>query len=350
MQPEPKQAAAHAASEEITICPNCHVPMPSMLRFCRSCGYRLGEGVAEYAETVRLPNQQRAATPSATTASAAANATSPQSGAGNWSPLMASAQGAGRPVAHAPAYFGECQKKSGRRRAPWIVWLVLGVTIASVTGGSMLSPFGLRNRGRSAASRSAARSYVGPNKFETTTGGVTFDSVMPPGSPMDKAGLVGGDIITAFDGQMVTSADQLMKLLVATPVGKTVEVIYTRDGETKRTQLTTISKDESGRLEEQFGSRIEGKGYLGIDDWERVPIPGTNLYGVRIDDVVKNDPAYMAGMRDGDIIIEFDGTPIRASRELIARIKRALPNSVVKVIVMRGTERLEFLIKIGVDD
>ncbi|HYY59627.1 MAG TPA: PDZ domain-containing protein [Pyrinomonadaceae bacterium] len=349
MQPEQKQGAFQPASEEITICANCHVAMPSMLRFCRSCGFRLGEGVAEYTETVRLPNQRKAAPSAAASANVGG---AQQSGAGNWSPLVAAsaAQQQQQPVGQASAYVGECRKKKGRKRAPFIVWVVLGVTVASVTGGSLLSPFGLRNKVRSAATRSAARSYVGLSDFKTTSGGVTFDYTTPPGSAGDKAGLVGGDIITSFDGQQVTSADQLMKLLVATPVGKTVEVVFIRDGETRRTQMTTISKDENSRLEALFDSRIEGKGYLGIDDWERVAVPGTNIYGVRVDEVINNHPADMAGLRKGDIIIEFDGIPIRTSRELIARIKRALPKSIVKVVVMRGSERLEIPIKVGVDD
>src|SRR6267142_5523111 len=38
----------------VTTCGNCHSPMPRELRFCRNCGYRLGEGSAEYTETVRF--------------------------------------------------------------------------------------------------------------------------------------------------------------------------------------------------------------------------------------------------------------------------------------------------------
>ena len=33
--------------------------MPRELRFCRNCGFRLGEGPAEYTETVRFQNGQR---------------------------------------------------------------------------------------------------------------------------------------------------------------------------------------------------------------------------------------------------------------------------------------------------
>src|SRR5437899_11770290 len=44
----------------VTTCANCHSPMPAELRFCRNCGYRLGEGPAEYTETVRFQNGRAA--------------------------------------------------------------------------------------------------------------------------------------------------------------------------------------------------------------------------------------------------------------------------------------------------
>jgi S1-C subfamily serine protease len=69
-----------------------------------------------------------------------------------------------------------------------------------------------------------------------------------------------------------------------------------------------------------------------------------------LNDVARNRPGYIAGLRDGDIVIEFDGIPIRTSRELVSRIERTLPDSIVKIVVMRGSERLEIPVKIGVDD
>lgn len=348
MQTEPKQAGA-AQAEEITICPNCHVAMPRTLRFCRSCGFRLGEGLAEYTETVRLPNKPTAAAQQGATAGAASAAGQP--GASTWAPIAPGAQ-AQPPLGQASAFVDTSDKKQGRKkRTPWIVWVVLGITIASVTGGGLMSPFSLRNRDRGAPMSSAARSYVGVNRYKAAEGGgITFESVTPPGSAADKAGLIGGDIIKTFDGQTLTSTRQFEELLAATPIGKTVEVTYVRDGETKTTQLTTISKAENERLARLFASRPEGQGFLGIEDWDRVAVPGMNIYGVQLNDISKNRPGYIAGLREGDIIIEFNGTPIRTERELVERIERALPDSVVKVIVIRGGERLEIPVKIGVDD
>jgi S1-C subfamily serine protease len=85
------------------------------------------------------------------------------------------------------------------------------------------------------------------------------------------------------------------------------------------------------------------------DDFKRVQVPGTNIYGVKLDDVYENRPAYTAGLLEGDIVIEFGGTPIRTVEELNWRIDRALPRSTVNVVVMRGSQRLEIPVKMGVE-
>lgn len=138
----------------------------------------------------------------------------------------------------------------------------------------------------------------------------------------------------------------MTNLLTQTPAGKTVEIVYIRDGETRTAKLTTLSEKENSSLEEAYNDLP--KGFLGVDDdFKRVQVPGTNLYGVQINDVYKNRPGYIAGLRDGDIVIEFGGVPIRTVEEFNRRIDRALPDSLVKVIVMRGGERLEIPVKMG---
>lgn len=193
------------------------------------------------------------------------------------------------------------------------------------------------------------RAYIGVNDFETGEGGVTFNNVEPPGSPADKAGLVGGDIITSFDGHVVTTDDEMTELMGNTSIGKPVDVIYLRDGEQKTTKLTPITRADFERLEREFANRPGGKGRFGFDDddTERVPIPGTKMFGVRLDDISQNLPADMAGIKEGDIVVEFDGVPIRTPEELSARVRRAVPYNTIKVVVMRGTEMLEIPVKMG---
>ncbi len=141
----------------------------------------------------------------------------------------------------------------------------------------------------------------------------------------------------------------MSELMANTPIGKTVDVIYLRDGETKTTQITPVDRTEFQRLEREFSRRPEGFGRFGFDDdeTERVPIPGTKLFGVRLDEITPNLPADMAGVKQGDIVTEFDGIPIRTPGELSARVRRAIPYSTIKVVVMRGTEQLEIPVKVG---
>src|SRR5438034_7230794 len=53
MQPQ-QNLSANSSAEQF--CAQCGSPMPKEMRFCRACGNRLGEGPAEYTETVRFPN------------------------------------------------------------------------------------------------------------------------------------------------------------------------------------------------------------------------------------------------------------------------------------------------------
>ncbi|MDQ3753380.1 MAG: PDZ domain-containing protein, partial [Acidobacteriota bacterium] len=182
--------------------------------------------------------------------------------------------------------------------------------------------------------------------FETTPGDDgAMITVVSPGGPADKAGLIGGDIVISFDGHSVHGADDIREKLSSTPAGKTVEVEYVRDGETKKTLLTTISKGEGDDNRDEFLS--EPKGQLGISGLDRVPVPGLNIHGVQVGNVRRNNPADLAGWKDDDIVIEFDGTPIRTSGELSSRIDRATPGNTVKTIIIRNGERLEIPVKVG---
>ena len=320
--PEPLNAETGYGS---TNCKNCHSPMPGGLRFCRNCGYRLGEGSAEYTETVRF------------------NGTTAASSGAAAMPVPPFGMGAGQ-MAPYPSALPARRKK----RISGMAWIFLAVIIFFVVGGIVTQAIRQVGRGINAGiQRAAPRSYAGVNEFDTVEGGVTFDSIEAPGSPADKAGLVGGDIITTFDGQPVSEDDQLMDLLGNTPIGKTVDVVFIRDGETKTTKLTTISEGELSQLGRAFANRPEGRGRLGIDDQEQVEIPGTKLHGVRLGEVTASLPGDMAGLKSGDIVIQMGDIPIRTASELNYRIQVAIPYKPIDFVIMRGSERMVIPVKMG---
>jgi membrane-associated protease RseP (regulator of RpoE activity) len=308
------------------VCAQCGAPMPKEMRFCRSCGNRLGEGPAEYTETVRLPYG---------TAGASAQFNSQY------------AAGMGGPIAQQPAGgYPARRRRLGFSGMTWM-WIVLGLFFASGGGLSMLP--NLRGPSRPPAFAPAPRSYFGVDGFKDADNGATFDVASPPDGPADKAGLVGGDIITSFDGHPVKDEGDIMDRLSETPIGKTVEVIYTRDGNFHNTQMTTISDDEMNRLKRVFDSRPEGKGVFGFESnrTTRIISPETKTYGVRIDWVDPNGPADLFGIKEGDIITDFDKVPIRTTDELLARVRRAIPKSVVEVVVLREGKVLKIPVTMG---
>src|ERR1700730_6316026 len=139
-----------------TTCANCHSPMPSELRFCRNCGYRLGEGSAEYTQTVRFQD-------------------------GTYLPPVAN---------RANGFAGSCGQMASvgsgairrRKRFGGMSWIFLAVIMFFVIGGvasHFAPPF---HRGGGSFGISAPpRSYFGVDGFENTDGGVTFGDAEPPG-------------------------------------------------------------------------------------------------------------------------------------------------------------------------
>lgn len=342
MKTEAQRETDGANVHDVSVCPNCRTLMPSEMRFCRACGCRLGEGVEEYTETVRFDNAPRTARERKSKTATPVPPIAPPLGARDWASF---AHNTGGQAIRATA-MGLSRWRVGRacKRVPkWMIWVLLPIFAVTILGG-MSQHSGSRFRGRTAASATAGNSFLGA-RYKTVDGGALIRDVAPPGSAADKAGLLGGDIITSFDGKPVKSDSDLDSFLSGTPVGKTVDVAFIRDGEAKVVKVKTVSEDENNSLEEAFDDK--DKGFLGVDNFKRVQVPGMNIYGVQLPDVSKNHPGYIAGLRDGDIVIEFNGTPIRTAEEFSDRIKRAAPDSTVKVVVMRGSDRQEYMVKMG---
>jgi membrane-associated protease RseP (regulator of RpoE activity) len=329
-------AAPRPLVVEQPICPNCHAGLLRGMRFCRACGFRLGEGVAEYVETMRFDGA------SLPVAHAHAAATTVQTPAPPTTTLA--------PVA--------CRRRrAGVWRMRWLVWMMLALMFSSGGGSILLRrnlPQWIRQnvpimfgRGNSFTPPAAPRSFFGTQGFTTVDEGAMVDAVVPNG-PAASAGLIGGDIVTRFDGQAVESSDDMTRLLRTTPIGKIVEIVFLRDGALKTITLTTASSAAFNTdTDTLMGFAGHPQGFLGVDSMSRVHVPGSNIYGVRLGSVSNNRPADIAGLHRGDIVIEFDGTPIRTAEEFTARIRRATPGQTVNITVMRDGQQVGVPVKMG---
>jgi PDZ domain-containing protein len=327
MQPEQEPSKGSGSDSGSIVCTQCGAPMPHGMRFCRSCGNRLGEGPAEYTETVRFADAKSASE---------ARFTSPYSS--DMTAPIAPMVGAGFPARK--------RRRLGFTGMTWM-WIVLGLFFA-VGGGLSVLKKNVRVPAR-ITSQVVRQSYFGVESFKTVNGGVTFDAVTPPDGPADKAGLVGGDVVTIFDGHPIIDEDQMMNLLSQIPIGKKVDLTYVRDGAGHTTQMVTISKAEYDQLNQAFRNRPEGRGLFGFDDDSTTVVndAATKTFGVRLDGVERNGPAELFGIREGDIITEFDKVPIRTTAELLSRVRRAIPGSKVEVTLLRNGELMKIPVTMG---
>ncbi|HUQ20374.1 MAG TPA: M28 family peptidase [Gemmatimonadaceae bacterium] len=93
----------------------------------------------------------------------------------------------------------------------------------------------------------------------------------------------------------------------------------------------------------RMGSREGSQTYLGsVPDMSATDVVGMRLMGVRPD-----SPADKGGLKTGDVIVEFGGTSVKDLYSYTDALYAHKPGDVVKVVVMRGTQRVELSVTLG---
>jgi C-terminal processing protease CtpA/Prc len=69
--------------------------------------------------------------------------------------------------------------------------------------------------------------------------------------------------------------------------------------------------------------------------------------GVRFADVREGSPAALAGFRAGDILIEFDGKPIKNLYDFTYVLRAHKPGDEVEVVVLRGAAKVKARVKLA---
>jgi serine protease Do len=69
--------------------------------------------------------------------------------------------------------------------------------------------------------------------------------------------------------------------------------------------------------------------------------------GAYVNDVVENSPADSAGVKEGDVIVEFNGRKIDDADDLLKAVQKANAGSKTKIVVMRNNEKKSLDIAVG---
>ncbi|MBI3949872.1 MAG: PDZ domain-containing protein [Acidobacteria bacterium] len=313
-------------------CPQCQAPILDMQRFCRYCGYRLDEGLQDYVETATMDQTQ----------SPAPYAAQYPSGYQSWSPMGSQPACLMRGAWRSKFRYGLPVGRHGMLSLILVCALGAGIVFFSETLGWKAPRFF-----SSQPIAGSHKSYIGVYFGDDGAGGALIDGVATEGGPADLAGLIGGDLIIEAGRQTVASESDMRRVLASTPPGSQLKIKFLRDGQQIETVLVTA---EQGHFLDELVAKPHG--FFGIDPdaLKRVRVPDRDLLGVRLDKVYTNSPADMAGIREGDIVMEFGGHPIRTPRELIRRFRQTGPYSTIEVKVIRRGEGFLIPVKMGRKD
>ncbi|HKO49639.1 MAG TPA: Do family serine endopeptidase [Polyangiaceae bacterium] len=146
-------------------------------------------------------------------------------------------------------------------------------------------------------------------------------------SPAARAGIRVGDIVTRVAGKATEDSRAVQHAVLELKVGEEVQITVWRDGKDLDLKLKTAELPAEATTE---GSRSRGnsdrEGKLGIalqtltpELAERLDLD-RSLKGAVITAVRPQSPAARAGLRNGDLIVEVDRTPIANADEAVSRL------------------------------
>lgn len=226
-----------------------------------------------------------------------------------------------------------------------------------------------------------------------------------PDTPAAKAGLQAGDVILRYQGERVEGAAALARMVSETPAGRRVEIEVERNG-SSQTLSATLEKGRGHAWAEglrggdfddfniELPDHIEmpdvpdapemsavppvppmpplppmlhgpdgeafrrlfreygGARKLGIE-YQEVSGQLAQYFklgeerGVLVSSVDENGPAARAGLRAGDVIVKFNGSPVPDSRSLREQVRKAEAGSEATLTVSRDGHSLDLKVKLG---
>ena len=150
-------------------------------------------------------------------------------------------------------------------------------------------------------------------------------SAVQPGSPAEKGGLKRGDVITAIDGQAVRDDNALRNQVAELLPGTGARLTVVRDGTERTISVTLAERDgeQAAGASREAGSDQTGVGMtLAPLNAERARQLGvTATTGLVVTGVQPGGKAAAAGLRNGDVIEEVDGTSVRTVEALRGALK-----------------------------
>ena len=159
-----------------------------------------------------------------------------------------------------------------------------------------------------------------------------------PGSPAEKAGIKPGDVIVEFNGKEISQMSMLPNLVAETPVGSRAEITLYRKGALKKLPIIIAKLNEEQLAASESTESLNKRLGLGVQDLTpeiAAALGITDKQGVLITAVEPDSPAAEAGLRKGDLILEFNQRPVRDVKGFLNEIKGIKAKATVSFFIKR---------------
>jgi serine protease Do len=98
------------------------------------------------------------------------------------------------------------------------------------------------------------------------------------------------------------------------------------------------------------GKVIRGRIGVSISDADTEPFEMIHTPGARIGGVEKDGPADEAGLRKDDVIVKFNGTPIKRSGSFVRLVSSTKPGTTCEIQIERNKTSITLTVKVGSDE
>jgi serine protease Do len=159
------------------------------------------------------------------------------------------------------------------------------------------------------------------------------------GDPADKAGIKANDIITAVNGEPVTSSRELSRRIAALGVGQKAEITIMRDGREKTVTVETAKRQDEQTLasketenDDKLGLSLQSlepemAARLGYDEAEK---------GVLVTGVEGGSKADKAGVQQGDLVKEINRKPVTGMDDFRKQLNKVKKGDPIMLLLKRG--------------
>jgi serine protease Do len=168
-------------------------------------------------------------------------------------------------------------------------------------------------------------------------------SSVEKGSPGEKAGLKPGDVILGLNGSPIHSSAELPPRVAEVKPGATAKLEVWRKGATKELSVTVGEMQPEKVAASDDGGAAGGKLGLAVRPLSPEEQRQAETQGLLVLDTA--GAAAKAGIQPGDVILAFNGTPVKSVDELRALVSKA--DKHVALLIQREDAKIFVPVNLG---